>query len=439
MRADPVFNFEFQGGHVISRNSQGETVSTYGDLIWDFYPYRGPNRTRYNKINFQLVRPDFVSELKYLMGIIIYGKCSRNVDHLKAATIQGHFATLKKVAKFAGSKQLKVADVFCDTQVLVEFLRTNLGANDINSLTSIYKSLSRIENLAFGFSEIEHKSREVLTLAFKETKKNNQTPVIPERLLSNLISELGILFSNVSDYEDRLHAFIDKSLEDKCYAKHLTVQRRLGLCMSSFRPNFLQATREHGLEEFFENYNVKSLRQLSKLISSIQHAVQIYICIYSGMRRSEIKALKIDALVRRSGTRAVLIQGICSKPKPFSTYWISSSEIIRPYEIATRLALRIGAEDEDVAEENMLFPSSLHLGFTSSLPKTTNYRLTLDSVRCTHEIYGYLDQSRLTTNSQDYKFLEKIDPFRDWSEDGRYQIDRPWRFAYHQFRRSLAY
>ena len=63
---------------IVSRNVQGETVSRYGDNMWDLSPYattvKGPSRiylsnwiTEQNKVSETLI-----NEIKWLMFLLIY-------------------------------------------------------------------------------------------------------------------------------------------------------------------------------------------------------------------------------------------------------------------------------------------------------------------------------------------------------------------------------
>jgi len=439
MRGDPVFDFVFSDSHVISRDKNGNPVSVYGDLIWDFYPYRGPNENRYKKINFGLINPSSVMEAKYVMGIIIYENSARNTISLKVGTLQGYFQSLIKLSNFSSDRDLKLSDILCDFDLFGEFLRTHALLKDISSLSTILGMLLRVRNLAFGFSDITPLQKQLVSQIRTEKKPNEQFAVIPQRLLSNLIIELDLFFTDFIAHEDAIHAFIDLLTADKNYAVGTTVQLRNGISRPDFRANFPEAASTAGLVELFKKYTVKCRKTFSKFISSLQYAVQIYICIFSGMRRSEIQGLKIGCLTSEKNSKAVLVNGITTKPIPTSTNWVSIKDIIRPYDIAKRLALRIGKEYDQLGKQNMLFPSTVFLGFTSSRKNLEKNQDTLDSTRQPHEIFGYLNQNKLITTSKDHEFLERIDPFRGWSSDVRFQIDRPWRFTYHQFRRSLAY
>ena len=428
---------------VISRDMAGIILSKYGDETWDLSPYRsggdfGPATLHFNKLP-KSTRDD----AKWLMFILLYMAESGRATGLSVSTIMNYMKSIRKLTNYANLAKIGLLSVFSGETHLYRAIQDFTARNTLTSLASIIGHLVLIGETRTGISAFGGVTIEQIREKKHSLGEDKQHPVIPPRIFSELVLLLQTYVGTVVDKLEVLIGFLARVLEDEKFGRSVSMQRKLGYKTDQFGPLFNEAAAVYGVEEFFSNFSVQNIPNLSVFLSRTQHACKLLIHIYTGMRDSEVANLKYNCLryEKNSTGNIYRIIGETSKlvgqRKPVS--WITSKDADKAIKLAKRIAKLIGDFAGIEIQELPLFISPGYLGLSRPAKHNSRYINVSRAAAKTQEIYSYLNLDNLIIEEKDVQHLEKIDPLRAWQADKAFQVGTIWRFTSHQFRRSLAF
>ncbi|MFT6405930.1 MAG: integrase [Candidatus Azotimanducaceae bacterium] len=430
------------GKFVISRNLKGKPISTYADDTWDFRSYRNPGNTDRGKLIFNFKSKDITSEVKWLTFLLIYVSEPERGSFLSISTIMNYYGSLKKLGYYAQRQDILPKEVLSNLTNLENFISSLNTRKDLTSTSSILHHLSTIPIEISGY-RIFYGIKQKIHSKKLEIKDDEQHPVIPPRILSNLINSLDTFLHDIYSCEEVFFNFLEKLAENPQFARSKSMQTKLGLTSKQFEPCFLEAAAIYQLEEVFLKYNIANTPNFSGFLTRLQHACRIYIHLYSGMRQSEALSLSTESLsITKTRTQYTYkLKGITSKlsGQGKSTSWVSSCEIEGPFRIARKLSLLVAKFAEIESNAPPLFISLKYLGFSSPQEKNPDLiALSHTSNKCS-EVFHYFDDTQFSITNSDLDHLEGTNPFRAWEAENAFSVGSVWRFTTHQFRRSLAF
>ena len=421
---------------VISRDMSGAVLSYYGDLIWDFSPYKTNNAPSQSKLYFSDLPKKSIPEVKWLLFIMLYMAESDRHIRLSVSTIIGYYKAIKHVCKYSLNENISISKLLESENKLKKYIHRCKSTSQLKAICPI------ISNIAYlGFNKTGIKAIGGLTLEEINKKRiflrdEKQHPVIPPRIFSYYITYLQNHVSEILKYKNELYTLLEifhthakkKPHSDpyehiKNYPSYKTISKDLGLC------------------SLFKKYNITQVRNISRLLARTQHACKTLIHIYSGMRSAEAFSLKINCYSYNvsQDQKSPRLLGETSKlvGQRKTAAWVTSIEIEGAISLAQWIATTIAKLNSFPIETTPLFISTSYLFTPNTLPKDKLQVSTLANKK--QEITNYIDTTDLIIDDNDISFLEKVDPLRSWQDEPLFQQGNVWRFTTHQFRRSLAF
>lgn len=253
----------------------------------------------------------------------------------------------------------------------------------------------------------------------RDTEK--QTPVLPSRIYSHILTTLAHELEIVEDVLDDLIALIKATKSEEVITPTERIQSYAALL---------------GLGgTFAENINIAAA------ISNVYAVCSANIHAYTGMRRSEVQLLPYGSLstFRHGGKEHYCVVGFTTKfnkGKRRKTQWITNSIGAKAIKCAMKLAKEVHAlHGHDISNPKneldlLLFPRH---GFG-----TYGEYDGLRSQSAVHQKNRLFERISPLIEQSDVEELTQIDVDRDWSAEAEFNIGKRWPLTTHQFRRSLA-
>lgn len=432
----PSFDF------VISRFADGEVASRYGDDIWDMRPYRTA-AVGLARLHFTFCEGADREESKWLMFVLLYMQEPKRESYIGVGSGVNYLGAIRKITRYSRERGFSIREILESEKKFQEFVDCNRKNSGL--LKNLYRILNVLMSLpsgATGYSIPSSKGADLLRDIINRLPSAKQFPVIPPRLLSVLISDLEHFINEVFCIVSGLSSFIVFVAEGKVRPRRIrpkSVGRGLG---QDIKPDFWSACDQFGLVDFFVKYRVTNLVRLKSFISRVQHGCKTLMHIYSGMRSSEVLALKIGAFqgFKYGGNSVYKINGETSKLHGVNkkTSWITSYEVRTGFEVAEAISIAISKGVGLLQEKKPLFPSVNYISSGCGVGLDPKVACLAKTTLKSQEVYNYFDDDKYKIKGLDFDFLERLDPFRDWREDG-FEVGSSWRFTSHQFRRTLAF
>jgi len=430
-KATPDNNF------IISKDKAGTTLSIYCDDVWDLTPYRTTNNV--SKLYFSFIDEEQREDSKWIIFMMVYLSNHNNYSRLSVSTIHTYLKTVRTISKYSISNSISISTTIESEQHLAKLVSQCKSKYSLSALPSILNNILYLGSDISGFTPIEHTFILKIKSQLSLISKDKQFPVIPPRILSNYISFLQDHITLIQKYKNEIETLIERRYNYPVgnFFKRLKYHDK-----NNEYPSYIGLSKIYNLDTLSSKYNLHSISSLSNYLARTQDCCKTLIHIYSGMRKSEAFSLKIDCLqyeksdigktYRLLGQTSKLIGQIKNET------WITSDEIDGAISVAQWIARMISRLNEFDFDESPLFISTAYL--RPSYIRNTLYPPKVNSLtNKTQHISNYIDKSLITIDSNDFDFLEKIDPYRMWQDENDFKIGATWNFTSHQFRRSLAF
>lgn len=473
-----------QQGFIMSRKPNGEVKSVYSDNIWDFTAYSvDPCKFYFENNSQHVLFPDTIQsnlvdclrkEMKFITFLLMNAPEIRSMGHrsppYKIQSFTQTFSLVKKLTKTAMHLGISLYDAAEHKQFYIALCSSvlNLSRDSIGKLLFFIMQLRALNESGYiGVPTIvsNHNYEHFVSLVKNiRAKKNNisensieRTPLIPTRILSNLIVDSMDHISEIKPYLGQLIAFFEEYQANP----HFWCTRKNSFRKDNNPHGILwdknkmispqDAIDKYELTSFIEKFPISStlakynIQVLIGTLSKTQAAARLLCHAFSGMRYHEINVLPFNTLEKlkingigdvpflRSYTSKIG-QNNYSKP----TYWVTSPELESAIEVAQKIA-EIAAIKYDTncsRDSNFpLFPSLF--ASTSDKDNHIHYQIPLIAYVNPLLIITHLI-SDIKITEEDLKELELFDIFRNWRSDKKFSIGNNWPISPHQFRRSLA-
>ena len=422
---------------VISRDLDANALSRFGDEIWDLTPYslNSTNSTLIIRFHYY---PEYqrIDAKLLLFRTLYFGRSYRN-SYPSAESIWRFNNILRKISEFAAKRELLPSQVIANRSLFIKLLRQDFTKAD--QLSAFIQYLYNIEEPFWKITGLTNEMAALARLkATKEPRKVSQTPVIPQRILSELISSLEYFINDAFLNCSGLEKIISKISKCKYYGRSHGAQRTNGKVVSMLSPDFKMATNECELSGYFHRYSITNLRELCHFLDRIKVAVKVQVAIFSGMRLTEVNSLKPNCLsLKKMGPITYYeIFGMHHK-SAFEYYedrWITDKSVSKGIEVCERLS-SLAKSLVNFDFEPSLFMTTRPLMYWQMREKNSaSLRKSINNFPGFYQEFG---PEKFIVNQQDFDELKKIDPFVNWSE--KVTVGKPWNFTFPQFRRSLAF
>lgn len=451
---------------ILSRMSNGTTLSQFGDDVWDFSPYLPKC---YCKLNFKTWlenarENDFLfaqirAEMKKIIFALLYVKTGKSI----IKSIEQRHLVLRQFAAIAYRNGCTLQQLFSDVAYMSK-------VNDAYVAVSYQKALHIKAFLtdcfaiqqqhplvipAFStYQPIEHLTKIAAQLRLRSGKVGPQTKVVPSRLYMALINALTNKLNEFNQNAAALLQWFQRIQQDKAFARMPREFKDYKNAVS-----FIDARDLLGLTQLFENNQIQKHANLTRYMTLIQGMAKLWIHLFTGMRDNEVNHLSYDCYqtVQSHEHLVHVVMGYTSKLHGGgnkSTYWITFEDIqigiCAAQSIGEIYALLNPHYDLSNPVEYPLFPtlySQKHRNKNNrNIEHETDFISNFEGAptRTQANFNQYLsrisvslgDELKITEN--DLAELEAFDGFRNWREEKDCQIGEYWNICTHQFRRSLA-
>lgn len=440
---------------VLCRNEAGNATAVYGDVVWNFNPYRLSAR-KIARINFNTVFDEdgteqraLIEEARYLLYCLIYFAGGGRLGKLSVATLNQYWIVLRIAMQFCIEQKqkplvgaLSLQEIFTVPVYLAAFIHEKKFAH--KTLAGILRGLTHVGEERLGYPVANSKS-----LDFK-WEDGKQHPVIPTQIYLNIINLTGDLldqlFEGVGRFEGLITCFADENYG--VAHKHQKIRGIAG--KANWRPNMAQALKDHGLTSVFSGEFVCSRkRNLQKVLLNMQYVAKTVIHLYTGMRDQEVMRMSYNCLSDHIVRQAVVdnqgverdkqqIVSILSTSTKFTGYrkegaWFAPSEVVKAVKVAQAIChglanlYQIKLDDRCPLFLNPSIVSNTRSSTEVSVPAFKPRSLATNSLRA------------ILIQPEDLQELAQSDPARDFYNEPDFAVGQPWPLTSHQFRRSLAF
>lgn len=425
---------------VVSRTLDGEIVSLYGDIVWDFTVYHPDGKpsnlvfTYWDKGKLTPKREKLISEIKHIFFILIW---LRDKNPLSIGTLRNYLTVAREIAKFAEHKNTNLKEVIANTELFLEFIRSQNSGWFVETLSSLLLLLIGSSYQKFAIKIV---TKDTLRQLQKQNKQYRATlkqhAPIPTRIYSEILTKL---MCYLDDWEKISNELMQLTLE--CYRLKVSTKNK-----TVYYHSILDRASESLRTFVIKHTGQFTIKFINSLITETQILCKLAIQAFTGMRDEEAHTIPYQCIkeVSSNSQKHYLIIGRTTKlnhGNPLTTQWVTSIEGSKAVRIAQKIADYIYQVHDDHPTKLVsdifqypLFISASYFGFASKTITST-----LSKYR-TGTVQSQLVMRKLTSKIKkaDIEELEQIDPHRAWQSEDKFQIGQYWKLTTHQLRRSLA-
>lgn len=411
-------------------------LSRFKDDVWDFTSYRISRGNPKIYFNFD---DELNKQIKHILYYFVYIR--KGSPGLR--TIKNFFNVLNVLAKLCEKFNNSFISM-SSNRILFNFLVNKI--NDLEKYTA--KSyLSCINTIGLAGEEFNLNyglDKKDLKLIRKNVKKINddvkQTALIPTRILSEFIM---LCTQKINEYHcvlDEMENFFNTDQ----YFQRNDINNRTNVL-------FKNIPSSEALKGYFKKNGIQIRSNLIKHLGELQSIASCLISCFSGMRKSELEILPYDSLqlINVDNKEVYVFQGFTKKLSKVGVVrcnWITSKSMVE-----VNLVLQSIARIHKIWSSKNSISKLINNLEISKYPLLPLFNIFGNSKVLENEIYkiptlykSYIGEiiyqtiEEIIVNEDDIAELYEFNPLIDWENKYSIQLGSPWKFVYHQFRRSLA-
>lgn len=387
------------------------------------------------------LRAEIVAEMQRFMALVIYKKRGASLSFASLAEYAGVFRTM---AHYCEMHRIAFDAFWQSSDRLSDFCFTLKSRAALTQTARVMATLMAMDPDAdIGFPLGCSSLFAALQERVSQFPARNQTPPMPTRVYSAVLTTLNAELNDFEEVADRYLALV----------RRIVALRAIPRGERDSLYDMSPLIAEYTLSEYFAKKGLAiTVPGVSSGLSDIQAVCRLTIHAYSGMRHSEAQTLPFNCLSADKGTGIThyFLEGRTTKLEKGRirrTKWVTSSEGARAVNMAQKIAIAIyeaigdaPAASKDRINVYPLFISTSYLRFSG----TPSYQAVQDTYQTSDSRLSSPPYERLALRlcpiigDEDVCELEEIDPHRAWRNDSEYGVGQAWTLRTHQFRRSLA-
>ncbi|MCT7570226.1 hypothetical protein N5U20_05630 [Aliarcobacter butzleri] len=429
---------EIRQDFVISRDKNGKALSFYKDDVWNLKTYVS-NPSQHGIINFEnRIESSNISDVKKLMFLLIVFGSGRNGSQYSVETL-GHYFNdvMVPLSDFSIKSNKCVNEIIENENYLSEYIRSYCSTRSKNqSLSSFLIFLDRLSNKTININY--KRSKSIFTQIKQKRDKfdltTNQTEIIPSRILAESIRQRWLQIDEIENNLSNLIDFLNRYIETERFAAGKAM---IGHFRWSCNKTLLweDAIDRYSLSDMFNKYKVSNRRHFQGLITKIQGTCKHLLHAYTGMRNGEILNTQsncLESISTNSGTCRIISTTSKFTGANRNAKWITSKEV-------ERIIFILRSINQVIAKHYNLNINELPLFLSGNIFVEKGKIRANENIRAKRKFDKKdelpLDYSLLKLTIEDKQEIEEID-FNKNIRD--LEIELPWEFKTHQYRRSLA-
>ncbi|WP_338920123.1 integrase [Pseudomonas silesiensis] len=426
---------ELNDDTVISRNINGTIASIFKHNKW-YTPQLSNHHLKTSWISFSKFNPknkiehESLKQAKIIICIKVFRPSRRTGSFPSHDGVTRYLRTLLKLYNFSKKHSLTLAQLFESPVEFGEYIQNMDSLIDIRFLQTLLNKM--IEESIYPVSP--HTLRYVEQIIRETEDESEQHPVIPGQILFKKMSNYNDLLTEYNSIADKIEELNFRVAANPYYGRIKQKSSDPAL------PNipFEEAMDECGLSDLRTKYKFNQLSNIGNYLNKCYYAAKMLIHIFTAMREREAYLLK-ESCIERLSAETYIVHGLSIKltKEPRPAKWVTSADILSPYESAMRITKLVKHFiPEHINTKNLLFLSVSYLPISSQYQKSKkNKRLTqatLNPIRFEKAFPPTI------ITSADYNELLMLDPLRNWQSQAEFQPGEHWNLTTHQFRRSMA-
>lgn len=463
---------------IISRNIDGTINSIFSDPAWDMRMYGAVNRFHFESWHSgekDSLSQTLVHEIKTIAWMAMFNpwiaKKGKKVNSYSEVIMT--LSTLAKVAyrigttlenahlspKFQAALKSGVASV-------IEDLSVRVYPRSLKLIIKCCHATQHHENSSHAFRyhivpESEYDQWMVrLTVTQNESRyKSKRTPLIPVRILANLIGGIEEKLDKVRPHLDGLVSLFEALYSDPELWCDIgsNVRVNKNRIRNAGRPWPLKSqetkilfTKEETLQRFHLDGYLNSegiafdIKPILHHLGSVADMARVLLYIFTGMRKSEQRVMPFDCYkeidIPNYGVASFLFSHTTKMAQDNYSgivQWVTDPIAKKAIEVVQAIAriTWIRMTPKPFPNDHNTVPLWLSNYGADSGESHNHYDLPLGSAKLTKALESI---EGICIEQSDIDELVTFDAFRDWDEDPKFAIGKKWPFSSHQGRRSVA-
>lgn len=413
--------------------SDERVISRYEDNKWDIKYYDAAGALNFNLINND-VDKETAKRILYLA--LMFGE-GKNGSLIGGATLQGILQSVVHLHKLWTKKDIPLSSGFSDRAAMSDAIHT-LSASIIKKLPGLFLLLEKAGEYIDIYYKKDVQIEAIIRQKIQEFEQSHkQKAVIPVEIFVNSMNQRWEHIVKAENIMPQLESFIIQYQSNPSFGRSVAAT---GITRTEVI-SFYDAADIYNLNDFFSQYGISDIQKLANYITRLQCTSCHILYASSGMRHDEGKLLLIGCFREPTTTQPALIAGFEKKSggKMRPQEWVTSNDIKRITDLNEKIskAMIHGLSIEQSTIP--LFVTSTTLSYSIHKNRTKINPAELRIVQSNAQIELPLKKNQLILSKKMKEdFLEVIDPFRDWDNDKWIKINKPWRFTFHQYRRTFA-
>ena len=429
---------EIRQDFIISRDKDGKILSLYKDNVWNLKTYVS-NPSQHGIIDFEnRIESSNISDVKKLMFLLIVFGSGRNGSQYSVETL-GHYFNdvMVPLSKFALENKTTITKIIENNILLNSYI--NNKCSNLGKVQCLSSTLVFLDNLSNRSTQINFQRNKNIFELLKSkindfSAEHHQTSIIPSRILAESIRQRWIQIEEIETNLTNLIKFLDMYIESERFASGETMINKYKWdCNKTLQ--WKEAINFYQLNNLFKKYSLKNRINFKGFITKIQGTCKHLLHAYTGMRNGEMLNTQSNCLESVS-TNSGICRIISTTSKFTGTNqnakWITSKEV-------ERIIFILKSINQVIAKHYNLNLNDLPLFLSGNIFVEKRKIRANENIRAKRKFDKKdelpLDYSLLRLTIEDIQEIEEID-FNKNIRD--LEIELPWEFKTHQYRRSLA-
>ncbi len=429
---------EIRQDFIISRDKDGKVLSSYKDNVWNLRTYIS-NPSQHGIIDFEnRIESSNISDAKKLMFLLIVFGNGRNGSQYSVETLGHYFSdVMVPLSEFALENKTTITKIIENNILLDSYI--NNKCSNLGKVQRLSSTLVFLDNLSNRSTQINFQRNKNIFELLKSkindfSAEHHQTSIIPSRILAESIRQRWIQIEEIETNLTNLIKFLDMYIESERFASSETMINKYKWdCNKTLQ--WKEAINFYQLNNLFKKYSLKNRINFKGFITKIQGTCKHLLHAYTGMRNGEMLNTQSNCLESVS-TNSGICRIISTTSKFTGTNqnakWITSKEV-------ERIIFILKSINQVIAKHYNLNLNDLPLFLSGNIFVEKRKIRANENIRAKRKFDKKdelpLDYSLLRLTIEDIQEIEEID-FNKNIRD--LEIELPWEFKTHQYRRSLA-
>ena len=429
---------EIRQDFIISRDKDGKILSLYKDNVWNLKTYVS-NPSQHGIIDFEnRIESSNISDVKKLMFLLIVFGSGRNGSQYSVETL-GHYFNdvMVPLSKFALENKTTITKIIENNILLNSYI--NNKCSNLGKVQCLSSTLVFLDNLSNRSTQINfQRNKDIFKLLKSKindfSAEHHQTSIIPSRILAESIRQRWIQIEEIETNLTNLIKFLDMCIESERFASSETMINKYKWdCNKTLQ--WKEAINFYQLNNLFKKYSLKNRVNFKGFITKIQGTCKHLLHAYTGMRNGEMLNTQsncLESVPTNSGICRIISTTSKFTGTNQNAKWVTSKEV-------ERIIFILRSINQVIAKHYNLNLNDLPLFLSGNIFVEKGKIRDNENIRAKRKFDKRdelpLDYSSLRLTIEDKQEIEEID-FNKNIRD--LEIELPWEFKTHQYRRSLA-